>query len=200
REKEFAGQLGLSRNSLREAIRALSLIRVLDVRHGDGTYVASLRPETLLESLSFAAEVAQDEAIAEQFEVRRLLEPAATALAATRISDEQLAELVSCIDRMERADTPEDLVRDDIDFHDTIVAAAGNQTLASLCRGLSSRTARVRVWRVAVEEGAVEWTHSQHRAIYRALVERDSTLALAAATVHVADVERWLRRWRGATP
>ncbi|MPY81582.1 MAG: GntR family transcriptional regulator, partial [Actinophytocola sp.] len=132
REKEFAGQLGLSRNSLREAIRALSLIRVLDVRHGDGTYVASLRPETLLESLSFAAEVAQDEAIAEQFEVRRLLEPAATALAATRISDEQLAELVSCIDRMERADTPEDLVRDDIDFHDTIVAAAGNQTLASL--------------------------------------------------------------------
>ena len=50
KESELAAELGLSRNSLREAVRALSLIRILDVRQGDGTYVTSLDPQLLLEA------------------------------------------------------------------------------------------------------------------------------------------------------
>src|SRR6478672_11435356 len=54
READLAAQLGLSRNSLREAVRALALARVLDVRQGDGTFVASLLPSELLEPTRFA--------------------------------------------------------------------------------------------------------------------------------------------------
>src|SRR3989441_5613163 len=48
KESELAAELGLSRNSLREAVRALSQLRVLEVRQGDGTYVSSLEPDLLL--------------------------------------------------------------------------------------------------------------------------------------------------------
>src|SRR5437016_6488845 len=93
READLAAQLGLSRNSLREAVRALSLIRVLEVRQGDGTYVSSLAPDLLLESTRFATHLLRGETLLELFEVRRMLEPAAAALAAVRISEEGLAEL-----------------------------------------------------------------------------------------------------------
>src|SRR5580704_12995877 len=53
KESELAAQLGLSRNSLREAVRAVSQLRVLEVRQGDGTYVSSLEPGLLLESTGF---------------------------------------------------------------------------------------------------------------------------------------------------
>lgn len=58
-EAELAAQLGASRNTAREAVRALVTARVLDVRRGDGTYVTSLRPELLLEGLGAAVELLQ---------------------------------------------------------------------------------------------------------------------------------------------
>ena len=54
-EKELSERLGLSRNSMREAVKALEVIRVLDVRRGDGTYVTSLEPHLLLEAISLEA-------------------------------------------------------------------------------------------------------------------------------------------------
>ena len=55
-EADLAEQLGASRSTLREDVRALVTARVLDVRRGDGTYVTSLRPELLLEGIAFAAD------------------------------------------------------------------------------------------------------------------------------------------------
>ena len=81
-EKELSEELGLSRSSLREAVKALEVIRVLDVRRGDGTYVTSLEPALLLEAMSFVVDLHGDTSILEIFAVRRILEPAATALAA----------------------------------------------------------------------------------------------------------------------
>lgn len=195
KERELAADLGLSRNSLREAVRALALIRVLDVRQGDGTYVTSLLPDVLLEALSFAVDLAQDQTIAELFEVRRLLEPAATALAASRVGEGDLTALAAVTSRMWDSSSAEELVRHDLEFHERIVRATGNETLTMLCRSVAQRTVRVRVWRGIVEEGVVEWTCQQHEAIQRALARRDGTLALAAATVHIAEVERWLHRY-----
>ena len=63
----------LSCNSLREAVKALSLIRVLDVRRGDGTFVTSLEPHLLLEAMAFVVELHQDRSTLESFEVRRIL-------------------------------------------------------------------------------------------------------------------------------
>src|ERR1700760_3635378 len=89
REVDLAKQLGLSRNSLREAVRALSLVRVLEVRQGDGTYVSSLEPDLLLGATTrFATPLLRGKTVLELFEVRRLLEPAAAALAAERMDEE----------------------------------------------------------------------------------------------------------------
>ena len=93
KESELAAELGLSRNSLREAVRALSQLRVLEVRQGDGTYVSSLEPDLLLESTGFVTHLLLGDTALELFEVRRLLEGAAAALAAARITDAGRAEL-----------------------------------------------------------------------------------------------------------
>lgn len=87
KEPELAIKLGLSRNSLREAVRALTFMNVLDVRQGDGTYVTSLEPNLLLDALKFVLDFHRDETILQLFEVRRVLEPAAVALAAVRMRD-----------------------------------------------------------------------------------------------------------------
>ncbi|MFC9955615.1 FadR/GntR family transcriptional regulator, partial [Streptomyces prasinus] len=63
KEADLAGRLGLSRNSLREAVKALSLIRVLDVRQGDGTYVTSLEPALLLDALGFVVDFHHDDTV-----------------------------------------------------------------------------------------------------------------------------------------
>ena len=92
-EKELSERLGLSRSSMREAVKALEVIRVLDVRRGDGTYVTSLEPRLLLEAMSFVVDLHDDSSILELFAVRRILEPAAVALAAARMTDDVIRGL-----------------------------------------------------------------------------------------------------------
>src|SRR3981189_3475865 len=81
READLAKQLGLSRNSLREAVRALALARVLEVRQGDGTYVSSLEPRESREPTLSATHLLRGRTVLELFEVRRMLEPEAAAMA-----------------------------------------------------------------------------------------------------------------------
>src|SRR2546428_11435452 len=100
READLAAELGLSRNSLREAVRALSQLRVLEVRQGDGTYVSSLEPDLLLESTGFVAHLLRDQTMLQLFEVRRLLEPAAAAMAAVRMDEAGHEALKRELDRM----------------------------------------------------------------------------------------------------
>lgn len=194
-QDRLAAQLGLSRSSLREAVSALTLLGVLDARQGDGTYVTSLRPDLLVGVIGYAVDLLQDRSLLELFEVRRVLEPAATAMAATRITDDELAGVRDCLIRMETLSDPEEFVAADMEFHDRIVQAAGNATLASLVRGFSQQTTRVRVWRMAAVAGVPEWTRSQHEAIFRSLVDHDAQMALATETVHVGESELWLRRY-----
>lgn len=89
-EKELAERLGLSRNSLREAVKTLELIRVLDVRRGDGTYVTSLDTNLLNGAVAFIVELHQDRSALELFEVRRILEPTSGFMAASRILAKEL--------------------------------------------------------------------------------------------------------------
>ncbi|MDT0389930.1 FadR/GntR family transcriptional regulator [Streptomyces dubilierae] len=193
RESELAAGLGLSRNSLREAVRALSLIRVLDVRQGDGTYVTILDPHLLLEAIGFVVDFHRDDTVLEFLAVRRILEPAATAMAATRISEQQLDALTAQLDRLGDAPSVEDLVACDLEFHRGIVSSAGNSVLCSLLDGLSGPTTRARVWRGLTQEDAVGRTLREHRAILAALRDRDAEAARSWATVHIASVEQWLR-------
>jgi GntR family transcriptional repressor for pyruvate dehydrogenase complex len=197
-EADLAAELGTSRNTVREAVRGLVTAGVLDVRRGDGTYVTSLRPEMLLEGIGAAAELMADGFSLELIQVRRILEPAATALAASRIDAATLGELQVCLRRMRESESEEELVQYDAHFHAVVATASGNATLASMLNGLSSRTLRARVWRGVIEEDAKATTIAQHGEILRALGERDPTLAEAAALVHVATTEDWFRRMIGS--
>ena len=193
RESELAARLGISRNSLREAVRALSLLRVLEVRQGDGTYVTSLEPDLLLESTRFVAHLLADKTVVELFEVRRILEPAAAALAAVRIDEDGLVALRRELDRMTAASSAEELVEPDAAFHAVIAEAAGNSVLSSLLESLSTRTMRARIWRGRLEAGALDTTRAEHTRIHEAIAARDPELARTLAAAHVANSEHWLR-------
>jgi GntR family transcriptional repressor for pyruvate dehydrogenase complex len=193
-EQQLAAQMGLSRSGVREAVKALETARVLDVRRGDGTYVTSLAPHLLLEGLRFAVELLRDDTLLEVMEVRRLLEPAATGLAAARMSDAALDDLGRILDHMRAAENdPEQLIHYDTAFHHAVISATGNETLASLLDGLSGRTVRARVWRGLIEANAAHSTVEEHQMIYKALQSRDQALAYASALVHVNTSESWLR-------
>jgi GntR family transcriptional repressor for pyruvate dehydrogenase complex len=192
KEADLASDLGLSRNSLREAVKALSLINILDVRQGDGTYVTSLEPPLLLEALSFIVDFHQDNTVLEFLAVRRILEPAAAAMASTRITEEELDALRGLIDGLGDAPDIDKLVANDLEFHRRISAASGNSVLCSLLDTLSAPTARARVWRGLTQEGAATRTIAEHKAILDALGARDPDAARSWATVHIASVEQWL--------
>jgi GntR family transcriptional regulator, transcriptional repressor for pyruvate dehydrogenase complex len=192
-ESELAESLGTSRSTVREAVRALVTARVLDVRRGDGTFVTSLRPELLLAGIGAAADLLQHGFTLELLQVRRILEPAATAMAATRITDETLAELDVCLHQMSSAPSHDGLVQFDEEFHHLVATASGNATLASMLNGVSSRTTRGRAWRGVIESGATERTISEHAGILEALRARDPRLAEAAALLHVSTTETWFR-------
>jgi GntR family transcriptional repressor for pyruvate dehydrogenase complex len=194
-EKELAERLGLSRNSMREAVKALEVIRVLDVRRGDGTYVTSLEPHLLLEAITFVVDLHDDGSLLELFAVRRMLESQATGLAAGNATAEEAAALQEEVASVD-SDTVslDDLVAHDMRFHREIVRLTGNDYLASLIESLSSQTVRARIWRGLTEQNALDRTLSEHRAIADAIAQHDSALATSLATAHIAGVERWLRQ------
>jgi GntR family transcriptional repressor for pyruvate dehydrogenase complex len=195
-EQQLAAELGLSRNLMREAVKALVMARVLEIRRGDGTYVTSLEPKLLLEGLGPAVELLHGETLLELTEVRRLFEPIATGLAASRISADELDEVERHLDAMRMArDDVELLTKHDAAFHGAVIAATGNATLATLLEGIAGRTLRARTWRGLIDDKAADRTIAEHEAIYAALAEGDSALAQAAALMHVSTTERWLREY-----
>jgi GntR family transcriptional regulator, transcriptional repressor for pyruvate dehydrogenase complex len=193
REQDLAKQLGLSRNSLREAVRALALIGVLDTRVGDGTYVTSLDAELLLTGMGFVGDLLAGPTLLEVHQVRRILEPVATGLAATRLTEDDFEALERCLNAMDEAETTQAFIDADAEFHRIIVQAAQNATLASIIQNLSGGTLRARMWRTITEEGAVEITKQRHRDIYLALREGDAERASAADLIHLSEGEDWLR-------
>lgn len=194
KEADLAQRLGLSRNSLREAVRALSLIRVLDVRQGDGTYVTSLEPGLLLEALTFVVDFHRDDTVLQFLEMRRILEPAAAALAAQRMTEEDVAKLAAVVEAIGPHASLEELVVNDLEFHRLIAAGTGNAVLCSVIDGMSGPTTRARFWRGLTQERAVERTREQHLAILDAIAARRPEVAQSWALIHVAGVEEWLRR------
>lgn len=192
-ERDLAHEFEVSRSSMREAVRTLTTLGVLEVRHGAGVYVSSLRPADLLETFSVLAEISQGDTLIEVLQVRRMLEPAATALAAARATDAQLEQIGAILDRISSGGGGRETVSADLTFHQAIVQITGNATLAAINDGLSSRTFNARVWRGHCADGQAARLRQDHERIYRALLARDPDAARAAATMHVMEVERWLR-------
>jgi DNA-binding FadR family transcriptional regulator len=193
-ERDLAADLGLSRSSMREAIRALTVMGVLEARHGAGIYVTQLKPGDLLDTFGVVAEISWGDTLLHLVQVRKILEPAAAAAAAARIDEEGLIRLRAEMTAMERGTTAEEIVGHDLEFHRIITEAAGNPVLAAILGGLNSRTFRARVWRGYREEGVFPRTFREHDEIYRSLIERDPDGARIATAVHIGAVEEWARR------
>jgi GntR family transcriptional repressor for pyruvate dehydrogenase complex len=193
-ERALTERFRISRSSLREAVRALTMVGVLEPRVGDGTYVTTLEPELLLTGIGFVSDLAKAESLLEIHHVRRVLESEATRLATPRLTEKDFEKLEECLERMETADTVPAFIEADMAFHRVILDACGNSTLASLIENLSSGTFRARLWQSVVERGAVQATVASHWSIYKALVARDVDGAAAADVMHLGIAEEWLRK------
>lgn len=197
-EHELAEQLGVSRGSLREGVRALALMGVLETRQGAGTYVTSLDPSTLLGPLGVLVELQRPENIIHLMSVRRVLEVEAAGRAALRITDAELAAAADALHRMEGMIDHDSVDHDavmetDIDFHRVIAEASGNPTLTAMIHGLAGRTIRARMWRALHKEGIERETFAEHEAILAALNVRDPDAARLRMGVHLLSVEQYLR-------
>jgi DNA-binding FadR family transcriptional regulator len=197
-EKDLAASLGVSRNTLREAVRALSSLKVLQTRQGDGTYVTSLQPALLLDGMGFVADLYREDGELQFLHVRRLLEPEATALAVGRLTGPDLTrlrELLDEADELVRAEPIDHdrLMANDRAFHTLITSHCGNPVLSALIENTSGHTVRARLWRGRLDPGADARTALEHRMIYEAIVGRDSERARLLAAAHILGVEGAVR-------
>jgi GntR family transcriptional regulator, transcriptional repressor for pyruvate dehydrogenase complex len=188
-ERELAQSMGVSRSSLREALRALSLLGVTEMRQGDGTYLTALDPEALMRPFGLVLALG-DGQMKELFEARRVIEPGLAALAAERIDDQTLDELRRCVrDSAAAVGDEEAFMRADLELHGLIAKAASNSILWHVIGSVSGMGVASRR-RTTGMPGVQQQTVEDHRAIVAALEARDAAAAAAAMLHHLENVER----------
>lgn len=194
-EKDLALALGVSRGSLREGVRALCIMGVLETRQGDGTYVTSLDSELLLAPLAFMVDLQSPEHRHDLHTVRRVLESEAASRAALRITDEQLAAAAAILDgaRPVVFASPvgdhEAAMNADIAFHRVIAKASDNGALAALVDALADRTRRARRTIGLQHEEQVRTAFNDHEAILGALRAHDPDRARLLMSHHLLAIE-----------
>ncbi len=193
-EGELSERLGVSRGSVREAIRTLSALGVVETRRGAGTYVGELRAADMIQTLTLTVGLLPLESILELFELRRVLEAHAVALSAARCDDATIAALGDLLDRLEASEDVDEQSALDHEFHMGIARLCGNESLVSMGSVLRSRS---RAYPVLTPE-TKRVSDAGHRAILRALTARDPVAASVAAAAHVTQSEVWLRERRPA--
>ncbi|MBM0127992.1 FadR/GntR family transcriptional regulator [Pimelobacter simplex] len=173
-EPALAAALGVSRNTVREAVKALAHLGLLQVRRGDGTYVAAT---TDMQALMRKQLDRVD--IAHLLEVRHAIEVRAAALAAERRTVADLAELDAIMARRKEAVRDGDgpaFIDADVDFHCAVVAAAHNPLLVELYDGL------VETLRASIEHpGDADVLAAEHDAVLDAVRAGDPLLAATAS-------------------
>jgi GntR family transcriptional repressor for pyruvate dehydrogenase complex len=188
-ERELAVTMGVSRSSLREALRALAMLGVTEMRHGDGTYLTSLEPDVLMRPVGLVLSLS-DAGLHELFEARKLVEPGLAELAAQRIDAAAAQELLRCAESSHEAcKDAEDFMWHDIELHGLIARAADNAILSRLLdsiagMGLASRRRTGRIADVRAQSA------TDHREIAAAIAAHDGEGAKAAMLRHLDNVER----------
>jgi GntR family transcriptional regulator, transcriptional repressor for pyruvate dehydrogenase complex len=184
-ERELAEMLGVSRPTVRESIRALVAMNILESRHGAGTFVASLETGQLLEPLQFVLSRAE-QVLGDLFETRLVIEPPIAALAATRATEEEAAAILGCArEAKQAADPPRQLLLElDVRLHTLIASASHNQLLARLHDSISALGVESRSLTVELP-GVVGRTVHDHEAIAEAIADRDPDRAREAMRHHL---------------
>jgi DNA-binding FadR family transcriptional regulator len=182
-ERQLMAGLGVGRSTIREAINGLAMLGVLEIRHGQGAFVAN--PDAGPTAPSAIAAALARGVTRDLFEARCLVEPQAARLAAERRSDAELAEIAQALSDHEKAirdGTP--AVEPSVRFHIEIGEAAHNEVLAGFMHSFQEPlTARGPI--LEGTPGFREWELEQHRSVFEPLQRADPELAGERMRAHL---------------
>lgn len=190
-ERELGLQLGVGRTSLREALKALEIMGMIETRLGAGTYVCH-RSEFLSRPLMWAIMGNDSTDARELIEARRFIESELVTLAASRATADDLKEIGDYLDQMENhLGDPVAFQEADINFHLAVAKAAHNRILQNalqLIRNLMHQWISKALTGPGVSAAALE----QHKHIFLAIAKRNSDRARAAMSAHLEAMGRYL--------
>lgn len=190
-ERELAAMMQVSRPSLREALRTLSIMRVVELRHGSGAYITALEPATLVEHLDFVFSL-DDSTYLQLFQTRKILEPGICSLAAQHITEEELTHLEDCVERSKGGPgNLEVYLQADLDLHEIITQAARNPLLNRIMASIRS-LGRASRQRTSTLPGVFAQTIQDHQEIISALRAHDAQAAHQAMLTHLEHIEQRL--------
>jgi DNA-binding GntR family transcriptional regulator len=184
-ETSLARELGTSQAPVREALRGLESLGVVEITPFRGTRVRQLEPDQLLEA----------------YVVRSAIETLGAKLAVPRLSGSDIEELVGLAEKMEEAAKAGDgrkVAEYDVNFHGRIIELSGNRTLLRVWRSLEPFS---RTYMTLVMPGSdPEWTAKLHAPIAEALRRKDSRAVVRAIESHFAEVRDVVARRLGEAP
>ena len=189
-EQQLAGEFGVSRNVVREALKFLKARGLIEIRNGSGAYVIQPTSEPMISALSrYIRMMGLHRSVEMLYEVRRLIEGNNVRLAAERATSADLETIGECLARMKaNADSLEKWAQADLEFHLAIARSTQNPFLSVLLEPLMDQIRSVIVEGFVVP-GAVERGLDAHDRIYAFLVERDADGAYEAIMEHLRDSE-----------
>ncbi len=190
-ERELAEQFRVSRSSVRDAIRVLELMGLVEARQGEGTVVRDLSPDAVVTPLASLL-LRSRGLLADLLDVRKMIEPHLAARAAVHATEEEVARLQAILDRQRaKAQAGQLAVEEDSEFHYTIATAARNQVILRILDVLMDllRTSREKSLQVP---GRLQKSLEGHRRILRAIRRRDPAAAEAAMRRHLEEIEQVL--------
>ncbi|MFI6873030.1 FadR/GntR family transcriptional regulator [Streptomyces sp. NPDC050400] len=196
-EPELMELLGVSRNSVREALKALQAMGIVEIRHGFGTYVGPMSMAPMVEGLAFrtvAAHYRGEDSLRQLLELREAVETGLVARLAGRVPEEDLAELDALVGRMEKeAGSPDGSVAAATDraFHATLYRGLGNPLLGEVLEAFWEAFHRVRTDLADVPQDP-HVTCRQHRDILDAVRSGDAIGAEQAIRDHFTNIRRRL--------
>ena len=188
-ERELAEMFGVSRNSIREALRQLEMLTIVESRRGDGTYVRELDVERLM--APFGAVIATSAtAVGDVLEFRRTFEPDVAALAASKLDRDGPAVLDGVLRDFEEAVESGDGVAADVEFHFAIAQLTRNAVVVGVQRALDEVMVHFRAHLDPASYHGGEAAADGHRAIVEAISTGDAEAARKAAAAHLDAVAR----------
>ncbi|WP_022893090.1 FadR/GntR family transcriptional regulator [Agromyces subbeticus] len=195
-EAQLCDRLQVSRGPLREAVRMLGALGVIESRHGSGTFVSPLEPANIIGALSLTVSLMPIDGLLDLYEVRRVIESHAAAQAASRFTDEHAEALGAILDEIEAAPPGAPASDLDAEFHASIARLAHNDALSTLLDVFRSRSNAYQLWNLPGGAEMKAASDHGHRDILGALKRRDPAGAALAAASHVAITEQWMRERR----
>ncbi|MFT4042195.1 MAG: FCD domain-containing protein [Gordonia sp. (in: high G+C Gram-positive bacteria)] len=183
-ERQLALTLGVGRSAVREALAALEILGIVDVRPGSGTYLRGAASELLPQTLRWGLLIGERNT-AELLELRAGLEIYVARLAATRATQSDVRQLADSLERMRAAADLKAFARADLDFHHELAVAAGNATLIDQLYVVRSLL-QVYADRAVHNEAAARVALSEHDSVFAGVRAGDGDAAASAMAAHMA--------------